>query len=474
MKKNIIFLIILITIILSNITSAQASTIKFYEAELIHNIWINKAPLRGDSTIYYQTARFFRKIGTNEFAYCTEPFNFFDSTKTYEATINPDNFTKEQQERIALIAHFGYNYRNHTDQKWYAITQFMIWQAADPEADFYFTDKLNGNRITKFQDEINEINSLIQEYQKIPSIKDKHYTLIEGNNLTLTDENNVLKNYKVDNNIAEIKDNKLIIKNLKEGLNTITLCTGDNIYNRPTIFYRSDKSQDLVETGDLPTKKISLTVDVIKTTITVTKIDSDNKTTTPSGDAKLEGTIYQLYDSSMNKLQTITIGKNCQGLIENLNFGKYYLQEIKAGEGYELDKNIYSFELTKNNPNIDLILENKVIKGKIKIYKLYGTNDNFIAEKNVSFNIYNKYNELIKTITTDDSGYAEIELPYGTYTIKQLTTTEGYEKIEPLTVIIKDQTPLTYTLKDYKVIVPNTKSINFFTFLIEWIKNILC
>ena len=41
--------------------------------------------------------------------------------------------------------------------------------------------------------------------------------------------------------------------------------------------------------------------------------------------------------------------------------------------------------------------------------------------------MYDKDNKLVKTIKTNNEGEAEIILPYGTYTIKQLTTTEGYE-----------------------------------------------
>ena len=45
-------------------------------------------------------------------------------------------------ERISLLAYYGYGYEGHSDQKWYAITQVMIWRTTNPESDIYFTDTL--------------------------------------------------------------------------------------------------------------------------------------------------------------------------------------------------------------------------------------------------------------------------------------------------------------------------------------------
>ena len=42
-------------------------------------------------------------------------------------------------------------------KKWYAITQVMIWRTTNPESDIYFTDTLNGNRISSYNDEMAEM-----------------------------------------------------------------------------------------------------------------------------------------------------------------------------------------------------------------------------------------------------------------------------------------------------------------------------
>lgn len=474
MKKSIFFLILLATLITTHLPTVKATSANFYEAEYIKGIWMNRT--LNDGTIHYQTARFYRRAETGDFAYCIEPFSTFKENEHYEETINPYNLTPEQIERISLIAHFGYGYTNHYEEKWYAITQFMIWQAANPNADFYFTNGLNGNRVTRYQQEIEEINNTIKNYQTIPSLANKTYNITEGQKIKITDNNYVINEYQVENQKdITIGNNSLIINNLKEGEYPITLTRQQIIYNKPIIFYQAENSQNLMETGDLPNKKINLNIKVKKTSLKIIKIDSDTKTTTSSGNAKLEGAIYQLYDSSMKKIDTLEINKEKQSIIKNLTYGKYYLQEINAGVGYQLDKKVYSFELTPENTNIELKLENKVIKGKIIIHKLYGNNDTFQNEENINFNIYDHNNNLVETIITNKDGLAEIELPYGTYTIIQQTSTEGYQKVEPITIDIKSDETLTYTLKDYKIKVPDTKTTttNLITFIIELLQEIL-
>lgn len=474
MKKIIFFLIIVASIFINTSINVQAASANFYEAEYIDGIWMNK--VSPGKTIYYQKARFFRQTGTNAFAYCIQPFVMFEEGSTYESTITPANLSTEQIERIKEIAHFGYGYYNHNSNKWYAITQFMIWQTADPSGDYYFTDSLNGNRITKFTEEMNEINNLISTYHQNPSMSGNTYKIVENQELILTDNNNVLTQYITVSPYAKIQGNNLVINKLPEGNYDIILERQDNLYNNPILFYQSSTSQNLVETGNLNTKKLSLRIEVQKTRLELTKTDADTNTTVPSGEAKLEGAIYQLYDQDMKEITTLTINKDCKASIENLVYGKYYLKEIKAGTGYQLDNNTYEININQEKPIIELTLKNEVIKKKIEINKTYGTENNFQAEANISFNIYDKDHNLITTITTNELGYASIDLPYGTYKVEQLTSTPGYEKIESFDIIVSDTNPLTYNLKDYKIKVPNTKTTtkNIIELIIGFFINLLC
>ena len=440
-------------------TNVYAEETTFYEAEYIDGIYMNKYNPYNKIT-FYQTARFFRKTNTNEFAYCIEPFEFFDHLKTYTSTLTPNNLTANQIDRITKIAHFGYGYKNHTDNKWYAITQFMIWKEADPNGDYYFTDVLSGNRITRFEAEMNEINALINDYSKIPSFSNKTYTIVEDNFLTLKDTNNVLSNYKINNNSnTSISNNTLTISNLKEGTYNYTLSKQDNTYNEPYIFYQANNSQNLIKTGNLSSINTNLKVKVITTTIELNKIDKDTKDTTPQGEASLDGAVYTLYDENMNSIKDLTIENN-QALINNINFGKYYLKEKTPGTGYTLDNKTYEINISENNNKVELVLENKVIEKKIIIHKTYGTNNNMSNEVNISFNLIDKNKNYLKTLTTDSNGYIEIVLPFGSYTFIQVNSTEGYSKVAPFTVEVTDSNEELIELKDLQIAVPNTHTEN--------------
>lgn len=452
MKKIILILIIALTAITH--INVKASDERFYEGEFIQGIWVNRvAPNR---ITYYQQFRVQRQQGTNNFAYCLEPFTPIKESEAYTSSTRPENLSEEQLKKVSLIAHFGYNYKNHYDIKWYAITQLMIWKTVMPDGDFYFTDRLNGNRINIYQDEINEINNLINNYEIIPSFSDKTFNYVVGETITITDYNNILNNYSINNNIAKIDNNKLIIDSSKKGAYNFILERKDTYYNKPIIFYNSPNSQNLMETGDLNPLTVKVNVNIDETNIIIKKLDYDNKTTESSGDANLQGAIYEIFNANKELVQEIKIDENSTAEISNLTYQKYYIKEKKAGTGYELDNNIYEFELSKENPSIELNLTNKVIKAKVIINKVYQNETGSYNEPNASFEIYNKDGKLIKTIITDENGEIEIELPYGEYTIKQTTTITGYEIIEPFKIIIDSNKEQVFKLTDYKIKVPNT------------------
>lgn len=406
--------------------------------------------------IYYQKARFFRKSDTNEFAYCIEPFAFFNQPYSYESSLSPDVLTSPKLDRITKIAHFGYGYGNHTDVKWYAITQFMIWQEADSSTgEYYFTDSLNGNRINIFQDEMNEINYLVDNYSTLPSFSNKEFTIAENDEFSIVDNNDVLKYYSPNNKELTVDKNILKVKSLKKGQYTFTLTRKSVYLNKPTIFYHSPRSQDLVITGDISEIHAVLHLNVVNTSIKITKIDEDTLSITPSGEASLDGAVYNLYDENNNLIKELTIKDN-QALIENIKFGKYYLKEKTPGKGYTLDNNTYEVIINENNTDNELVLKNKVIEKKIIIEKKYGDTKQLKGEENISFEIYNKDKELIDTITTDSNGLVEITLPFGTYEFVQINSTEGYQKVDSFTVNIEDDEEEHIDLRDLKIEVPNT------------------
>ena len=96
--------------------------------------------------------------------------------------------------------------------------------------------------------------------------------------------------------------------------------------------------------------------------------------------------------------------------------------------------------MTKENLNQNINVYEKVISKSYDITKVYACNKTgiMIPEQNVEFGIYDKNNKLVLKKTTDKDGKIYFTLPYGSYTLRQLTTTKGYEKIEDYNFEIKD------------------------------------
>lgn len=458
MKKILLLGSILLGVMLAFPQQVKAQE-NFYEGEYINNIWMIR---KKGNRLIYQTARFLRRSSDQQFAYCIEPFSFINNGYDYESTLNPTTISQEVWEQVSLIAYYGYGYQNHNANKWYPITQMLIWRTLDPTSDFYFTDSLNGNRIDIFQEEMNEILNLVQQHYKKPSFDNQTITLVLGNTVKITDYNNELNQYHLNSFDQDIiqDGNTLQIhaSNLQE--KTVSFNRNETLYQTPPILYYHPTSQNLMTVGSAPNVSFNLKINIIETNIKFHKIDKDNKDKHSQGQAQLEGAIYEIYNNNMELIDTITIDEEKQATIKNLDFGTYYLKEKTPGVGYQLDENTYEFTISKENPNIELTLENEVVKRKIEIYKKYGNpnSDSMKPEEGISFGIYDHLDNLLEIITTDSKGYAEVTLPFGNYTVKQINTTEGYQKIDDFTIDINETTNaiLTYQLDNLKIPVPNT------------------
>ena len=471
MQKKIIFLITMMAIILCG-WKVKAEEYKFYEAEYLDKIYMSKYEY-ATNTIYYQKARKFRNQKNGEVVYCIEPLTFFNENSTYEVTTTPRNLTEQQINRIKKIAYLGFRYPGHEDGSWYAVAQIMIWRESNPTGgDYYFTDTLNGNRIDLYDGQIDEINRMIKEYDEEIPIENQTITLVQGTTKEI-EIGNKLNYYTTNQSEITLEDGKIKINSLEEGEYDITLTRiKENIYATPFVMYQSPNSQTLMLGGDLEEKDVSFKIKVINNSIELEKVDKE--TISQQGDAKLDGALYQLYDEEQKEIETIEI-INGKGIIKNIPLGTYTIKEIKAGEGYTLNDTIYEIKLTEEEPNAKITVTNQVIKKEITIKKQFGEEENLQPEENITFEIMNQKNEVIYTLQTNKEGITTFTIPYGTYIVKQINTTEGYEILNPFQLIIKDNEPKIIELYDYKIPVPNTSTKdNQIKYLIIWIILLLC
>ena len=406
-----------------------------WPSEYISNIYIKKVKPNGYTS--YKQAQFIRRSEDNKFVYCLQPYVEIDNNLPYYEVIRNDyasvlGLTEAQWDRISLLAYYGYGYENHTEQKWYVITQVMIWRTTNPESDIYFTDKLNGNRINKFDNEIAELENLVSNHYKRPNLS-LEKTLPLGQSTTVTDTNNVLNKYKItstENVTASINGNQLKITATGIGNGKVNLALKDTKYELPPIVYYSDHSQNVMRVGSYDPIYTNITLNIIGGRIEINKLDSECNCNTPRGEATLAGAKYGIYDTSGKLIEELTTDENAYAISNYLpSLGEFIIKEISPSNGYTLDKNSYSVMIDENNLLASVNVYEKVITGKIHITKVFAQASTGIMtpEANITFAILNNKNEVIKKVITDENGMLSITLPFGSYILRQLNSTSGYE-----------------------------------------------
>ena len=353
--------------------------------------------------------------------------------------------TQEQWRRITLLAYYGYGYGNHTDIHWYTVTQYLIWQTVPHGYDIYFTDTLNGNRITKYTNEINELNRLVEEHNIRPNLSNDTIDMVIGDTVELTDSNNVLNKFEVidtDNVSASISGNTLSITANDVGDGSVTISKRDKNYSHPAIIYYHPSSQDLMMRGAYDPIDVNLKIEIVGGKVSVKKVDMDTGLGIAQGDATLDGAVYGIYDLEGNRVGEV-ISKGGEYVTSDYlpSLGTFFLKEEKSSTGYELNETKYFFNITKDDLYPEVDVTEKVIERDLKIFKVYASDETgfLTGEPNVTFDIYLKSTgEKVTSITTDENGYATATLPYGTYTVRQISSTEDHEMVEDFEIVVNE------------------------------------
>lgn len=329
--KKIIFVILTLFAFVKSVSASET----FYLGDHVPDIYIYMD--RINKKVYRQFRMIYR-TNTNELVYCIEPgaslsSGYYDDYNDFNSIFNIsiDKFNK-----IKLIAYYGYNYKNHTDVKWYAITQYIIWKEIMPyNWEMYFVDS-NHNKIDgMFDSEISEIYSLVNNHDDSLGILD-NYVINNEKSITIKSKTDLSK-YK--SSIGTISNNEIKIDNLSYGRNDISL-TFEN-YNSP-LFYFNNNGQNILKRGDVFKKVINTYIYVQGGKI---KVNECNEET--FSDDFLGGT-YEILDQDDEVIGEVTCeDTNC--ISENLPVGFHKIRVKKLPDNYEVNEHIYDVEVVDND-----------------------------------------------------------------------------------------------------------------------------
>ena len=165
----------------------------------------------------------------------------------------------------------------------------------------------------------------------------------------------------------------------------------------------------------------------------------------------LEGAVFGVYTKDGLEIEQLTTGANGMITTRNLRYGDYYFQELVAPVGYWLDDTKIPFTISEHEKLIYITAPNKAIEAKILVHKidsetlepLEGVGFKFLDSNNdiISIKFQDGKNVVEKSewITDADGEFLlEASLPFGTYSLIESITPEGYNPIEPLQFTIDE------------------------------------
>lgn len=164
-----------------------------------------------------------------------------------------------------------------------------------------------------------------------------------------------------------------------------------------------------------------------------------------SNELSLAGAVYGIYTASTCYFQQLvgTVTTDSTGYSDTLELspGTYYVKELRAPTGYTLDTStVQTCTVTAGNTTT-VSFSNVPVYGTIRVQKS-STDSTYTASlAGAVFEILRNDGVRVTTITTDSSGYGEAGgIPYGTYTVREITAPEGY---------LLDTQSYTVTIPDY-------------------------
>lgn len=449
MKLKIIIyssLIVLIAVININVVQAESFTEKLHTDSIV----LKKVK---NSQEEYENSLKIIKNSDLRVGYNLNPWKTFNENASYTLIENKPwekvSLSKEEWDKINLIAYYGEKYATQNYLYFPLSIQSMIYQITDPDTKLFSLNAFNKDKEINIDPCIKTITNAIDRHYTKPNLK-LDQKLYLNQVAVASDLNDVISDYKIyatENLEAHIIGPTLKLKAISAGTGKVTFIKEDTRYkNKPQLYYNQEHKNIFIPGSYEP---IYVTVE-FDMEIGKININNFNNEKNKIGESSFLGTKYVILYPSKNYVTTIEINEENYGTSKLLPYGTYYIQEIESGTGYKPDKTLHKITLDQKEINLDVFRQN--IKADIIIELLGKINDdNYQPLKNIKFNIYDKYNELITTLTTDINGITKTTLPYGIYTVHQVSNNPNFQQIEEFEINVQNENEKIYNkLVNYK------------------------
>ena len=194
-------------------------------------------------------------------------------------------------------------------------------------------------------------------------------------------------------------------------------------------------------TVDENTTSIQVTMENVKTRMYLAKVDEYGEC--------IPGATLRLLDSNKEEIETFVSGE-MPYFIDGLDYGTYYLEEVKAPDGYIKNNEQVKINYTRDNASGTFSLVNR--RGRLTIEKIDSETKEAVSGATLEIR---KGDKLVKTITTTNTPTVINDIREGTYKVVEVNTPLGYIKSnKEYEVTIDSKNPnVTITIENKPIVV---------------------
>lgn len=199
----------------------------------------------------------------------------------------------------------------------------------------------------------------------------------------------------------------------------LSLKITSNLVNLHAVAYKgTDKIQDATVLLERSEEKVSTDLNVNWKSVgqlEVIKVGEQKEL--------LQGAVFDVFNSTNEKVGTITTNEQGSASLSGLEIGTYTLKEVKSPTGYVLNGQPQQIEV-KTGEVATITVQNTKVKGNIEIKKL---SDSGKTLPKVEFTVYTAEGKEVTKTITNEQGIAQVkDLPYGKYYFVETKGVEGY------------------------------------------------
>lgn len=189
------------------------------------------------------------------------------------------------------------------------------------------------------------------------------------------------------------------------------------------------------------TEKITVSFPNTQSQIAISKVDSETG-------QLIAGARLAIYNASGDQVMDFT-SETTPTVIEKLEVGQYTVRELEAPNGYQLNSDSVSFEVTDNTSNLQVTMQNT--KNRISIAKVDADTKTYLA--GAVLRLVNEDGDQVEQWTSTNDVHVITGLERGVYYLEEVSAPTGYvrntERIEIR--ITRNTTTETYTMENQSV-----------------------